>query len=60
MVGCATQATPSEAGRFARIGQWWRRALGSDGPERHTALLIGKSTLAATIAWEISSELLNA
>ncbi|GAA2344776.1 hypothetical protein Scani_40820 [Streptomyces caniferus] len=60
MVGYAPQATPSEAGRFARIGQWWRRALGSDGPERHTALLIGKSTLAATIAWVISSDLLNA
>lgn len=43
-----------------RIGQWWSRALGSDGYERHTALLIGKSTLAATIAWVISYQLLNA
>ncbi|WP_435839576.1 aromatic acid exporter family protein [Streptomyces caniferus] len=60
MVGHAPQATLSEAGRVARIGQWWRRALGSDGPERHTALLIGKSTLAAMIAWVISSDLLNA
>ncbi|MGW7488210.1 aromatic acid exporter family protein [Streptomyces sp. NPDC054786] len=60
MAGCAGQAEPSEAGRFARIGQWWSRALGSDGYERHTALLVGKSTLAATIAWVISYNLLNA
>ena len=60
MTGCTSQAEPSEAGRFARIGQWWSRALGSDGYERHTALLVGKSTLAATIAWVISYPLLNA
>ncbi|MFJ3950552.1 aromatic acid exporter family protein [Streptomyces libani] len=60
MAGSAGQVEPWEAGRFARIAQWWSRALGSDGYERHTALLIGKSTLAATLAWVISSSLLNA
>ncbi|MEJ8654594.1 aromatic acid exporter family protein [Streptomyces sp. MS1.AVA.3] len=60
MAGCAGQAEPSEAGRFGRIGQWWSRALGSDGYERHTVLLVGKSTLAATIAWAISHNLLDA
>ncbi|MFG2887959.1 aromatic acid exporter family protein [Streptomyces sp. NPDC048248] len=49
-----------KAGRLARIGPWWRRALGSDGHERHAVLLIGKSTLAATIAWLISYGLLSA
>ncbi|WP_131096698.1 FUSC family protein [Streptomonospora litoralis] len=43
----------------SRIGQWFRRA-GSDGHERHTLLMIGKSTLAATIAWVISYSVLSA
>ncbi|MFD7507185.1 aromatic acid exporter family protein [Streptomyces sp. NPDC059850] len=30
------------------------------GPERHTLLLIGKSTLAATLAWFIAADLLHA
>ncbi|GFE13346.1 hypothetical protein Sgleb_13930 [Streptomyces glebosus] len=51
---------PGEEGRLIRVGEWWKRALGSEGYERHTVLLIGKSTLAATIAWFISHHLLNA
>lgn len=47
-------------GRLSRMGQWWRRALGSEGYERHTVLLIGKSTVAATLAWVVSFSLLNA
>ncbi|MEU8827569.1 aromatic acid exporter family protein [Streptomyces sp. NPDC048636] len=46
--------------RFAHISRWWRRALGSEGHERHTVLLISKSTLAATLAWVISHHLLHA
>ncbi|MYX08773.1 hypothetical protein GTW98_18520 [Streptomyces sp. SID8375] len=57
MAGSTGQAEPWEAGRFARITQWWSRALGADGYERHTALLIGKSTLAATLAWVIAANL---
>ncbi|GAA0464949.1 FUSC family protein [Streptomyces olivaceiscleroticus] len=48
------------SGRSARIRQWWGRAVGSAGHERHTLLLIGKSTLAATVCWVISHYLLNA
>lgn len=51
---------PAEQGRLARIEQWWKRALGSEGPERHTALLVGKSTLAATLAWMVSYNVMNA
>ncbi|OKH99330.1 hypothetical protein A6A06_25045 [Streptomyces sp. CB02923] len=45
---------------MARVQQWWSRAWGSAGHERHTLLLIGKSTLAATIAWVCSYNLLDA
>ncbi|WP_246594034.1 FUSC family protein [Streptomyces auratus] len=54
------RAEPARQDRLARIGQWWKRAWGSEGLERHTALLIGKSTLAATIAWLVSSHVLHA
>ncbi|SCK27013.1 aromatic acid exporter family protein [Streptomyces sp. WMMB 322] len=47
-------------GRVARIRQWLRRAVGSDGHERHTLALIGKSTLAALIAWYIAKQLMGA
>ncbi|MFJ6752096.1 aromatic acid exporter family protein [Streptomyces sp. NPDC091266] len=60
MAGDASRAELIGAGKFARVGQWWRRARASDSYERHTALLIGKSALAATIAWVISYNLLNA
>ncbi|MFE7539850.1 FUSC family protein [Streptomyces platensis] len=45
---------------MARVRQWWGRALGSEGHERTTVLLIAKGTLAATIAWVISYHLLHA
>ncbi|MFH8410247.1 aromatic acid exporter family protein [Streptomyces sp. NPDC018019] len=51
---------PAAQGRIARVRQWWARAWGSAGHERHTLLLIGKSTLAATIAWFFSYNLLEA
>ncbi|WP_405842163.1 aromatic acid exporter family protein [Streptomyces platensis] len=51
---------PARPGRMARVRQWWGRALGSEGHERSTVLLIAKGTLAATIAWVISYHLLHA
>lgn len=60
MSGSARQIRPGEPSHWARAGQWWRRAVGSAGHERHTVLLIAKSTLAATIAWVISYDLLHA
>ncbi|MGW7049238.1 FUSC family protein [Streptomyces avermitilis] len=47
-------------GWSARVGQWLRRAVRSDGPERHTLALIGKSTLAAGISWVIAHDLMQA
>ncbi|MGW2406396.1 FUSC family protein [Streptomyces sp. NPDC001739] len=47
-------------GRAARTATWWQRARAYDGHERHTVLLIGKSTVAATVAWLISYQLLHA
>ncbi|GAO11547.1 hypothetical protein TPA0598_08_04580 [Streptomyces lydicamycinicus] len=51
---------PARPGRMARVRQWWGRALGSEGHERTTVLLVAKGTLAATIAWVISYHLLHA
>ncbi|MGA5566310.1 FUSC family protein [Streptomyces platensis] len=51
---------PARPGRRARVRQWWGRALGSEGHERTTVLLIAKGTLAATISWVISYHLLQA
>ncbi|MFI5523457.1 aromatic acid exporter family protein [Streptomyces platensis] len=51
---------PARPGRMVRVRQWWGRALGSEGHERTTVLLIAKGTLAATIAWVISYHLLQA
>ncbi|NLU72248.1 hypothetical protein HCC61_06050 [Streptomyces sp. HNM0575] len=44
----------------ARARQWLRRAAGSDGHERHTLALIGKSALAALVAWWIAHDLMGA
>lgn len=44
----------AEQGWRARTGQWFNRATGADGHERHTAALIGKSALAATASWVIA------
>lgn len=43
-----------------RVRQWWHRAREAPGYERQALLLIFKSTLAATLAWVISYDLLNA
>lgn len=51
---------PARQGRVHRMRQWWRRAWGSAGHERDTLLLTGKSALAATVAWVISYDLLQA
>ncbi|MFB9505009.1 aromatic acid exporter family protein [Streptomyces aurantiacus] len=51
----------SPAGRrVGQAGQWCRRALLSAGSERDALLLIGKSTLAATLAWMVSFYALDA
>lgn len=59
-VGRPQVRRPSSLGVPARGEQWLRRALGDDGHERHTLLLIGKSTLAAVVSWVIAYEVLNA
>ncbi|MGW1789371.1 FUSC family protein [Streptomyces tubercidicus] len=51
---------PARQDRMARLRQWWGRALGSEGHERTTVLLITKGTLAATIAWVVAYHLLHA
>lgn len=47
-------------GRFARAGRWFRRAGGADSYERYTLALVCKSALAATVAWVISFDLMDA
>ncbi|WP_371789820.1 aromatic acid exporter family protein [Streptomyces sp. NBC_01471] len=54
------RARAAAQGRSARVRQWLRRAAGSDGHERHTLELIGKSTLAATISWLIAYDVMHA
>jgi len=49
-----------ERTRRGRLREWGRRAAATHGPERHTLLLIGKSTLAATLAWFTAADLLHA
>ncbi|NGO75538.1 hypothetical protein G6045_07575 [Streptomyces sp. YC504] len=46
--------------RLHGTAHWWRRALAWSGHERHTALLIGKSALAATLAWFVAHHLMQA
>ncbi|EFL23066.1 PE_PGRS family protein [Streptomyces himastatinicus ATCC 53653] len=46
--------------RRGRLWEWGRRAAVTHGPERHTLLLIGKCTLAATLAWFTAADLLHA
>lgn len=53
-----TEAAPR--GRVARAKQWFVRARGSDGHERHTLALVGKSTLAASVAWFIAHDVMQA
>lgn len=44
----------------SRAGLWCRRAIARSGHERHTVLLIGKSALAATLAWFVAHDLMDA
>ncbi|MCK8433191.1 hypothetical protein G3I77_09090 [Streptomyces sp. D2-8] len=62
MAEAAAGAQRTEAatqGRSARVRQWFERA-GSDGHERHTLALIGKSTLAAAVSWVIAHDVMAA
>ncbi|WP_150251517.1 FUSC family protein [Nocardiopsis deserti] len=47
-------------GAVARARAWVSRAAGSDGHERHTVLSIGKSALAASLAWFAAQHLIQA
>ncbi|KUL37318.1 hypothetical protein ADL22_21865 [Streptomyces sp. NRRL F-4489] len=46
-------------GRSRRVRHWFQRARGA-GHERHTLLVLGKSTLAATLAWFLSHDVFAA
>lgn len=50
----------TQPGRFSRALRWFTRGFAYAGYERHTLLLVVKSALAATIAWYLSYDLLNA
>ncbi|MFD5137736.1 aromatic acid exporter family protein [Streptomyces sp. NPDC058378] len=58
--GGTTTTEQAAEGRLALIARWWRRALAYDGDERDTVRIIGKSTLAATLAWLVSYVALDA
>lgn len=51
---------PAPLGVLSRGEQWLRRALGDDSHERHTLLLIAKSTLAAVVSWVIAHDVMKA
>ncbi|MFC9502940.1 aromatic acid exporter family protein [Streptomyces sp. NPDC057002] len=55
----APRPQAASPGRPARVRQWFGRA-GSDGHERHTLALIGKSTLAAAVSWVIARDVMAA
>lgn len=46
--------------RMRNVGAWLGRAWGSAGHERHTVLLVVKRVVAATLAWWIAYDLMNA
>ncbi|WP_327179229.1 hypothetical protein OG599_30725 [Streptomyces sp. NBC_01335] len=54
------QTTAGERRWAGRLAGWWGRAAHEDSSERHTLLLIGKSTLAATLSWLVSYNLMDA
>ncbi|MGR4849179.1 FUSC family protein [Streptomyces sp. LARHCF252] len=58
-VAGAQRIRAAPQGRLARVRQWFGRA-GSDGHERHTLALIGKSTLAAAVSWVIAQDVMAA
>ncbi|MFG2591211.1 aromatic acid exporter family protein [Streptomyces sp. NPDC048438] len=47
-------------GRLTAAARWWQRAFSYAGDERATLLVVGKSTLAATLAWVIAYDVLDA
>ncbi|MGW6275480.1 FUSC family protein [Streptomyces sp. NPDC055060] len=47
-------------GRIENGWAWLKRAWNSPGHERHSALLLGKSVLAATLAWWVAYDVLKA
>ncbi|MFC8595491.1 FUSC family protein [Streptomyces atroolivaceus] len=55
-----TTTERSETGRLTAVTQWWQRAFSYAGDERETLLVIGKSTLAAGLAWLIAYDVLDA
>ncbi|MEU1802258.1 aromatic acid exporter family protein [Streptomyces sp. NPDC019937] len=55
-----TEQGRRRVGWSGRLREWGRRAAGTHGPERETLLLIGKSTLAAALAWFTAKDLLHA
>lgn len=58
-VAGAQRIQAASQGRLARVRRWFGRA-GSDGHERHTLALIGKSTLAAAVSWVIARDVMAA
>ncbi|WP_327179528.1 hypothetical protein OG599_32425 [Streptomyces sp. NBC_01335] len=54
------RTTAGARGWSTRLAGWWGRAAHEDSSERHTLLLIGKSTLAATLSWLVSYNLMDA
>ncbi|MFC9942942.1 FUSC family protein [Streptomyces pratensis] len=59
MTGGTTAEGP-DTGRIAAVSHWWRRAFSYAGDERDTLLVIGKSALAASLAWLIAFDVLDA
>ncbi|WP_309237804.1 aromatic acid exporter family protein [Streptomyces albidus (ex Kaewkla and Franco 2022)] len=52
---------PAPQGRVARARQWMRRALGArGGHERDVLIIIGKSTLAASLSWFVAHDVMQA
>ncbi|GGO50316.1 hypothetical protein GCM10012287_29750 [Streptomyces daqingensis] len=64
MAGAAAAPSPARAtspqGLPGRAVQWWRRAVRTAGPERHTLTLIGKSALVATLSWYLADDVMQA
>lgn len=60
MAGGIAAAARRGDGRVTRARGWWSRARRADGHERQTLLMIGKSALAATIAWYVADDVIGA
>jgi uncharacterized membrane protein YgaE (UPF0421/DUF939 family) len=53
-------ASMNRVNRARRAGQWFARARRFSGYERHSLLLVVKSTAAATVAWGVGHDLMAA